>query len=66
MKRRWSADKRTVAPVPDLEQLDELVKRFGTSLHSYRGEGRLGPALWERPRCQVCSGANCLTALTSS
>ena len=42
MKRRWSADKRTVAPVPDLEQLDELLKRFGTSLHSYRGEGRLG------------------------
>ena len=41
MKRRWSADRSTVAQVPDLEQLDELLKRFGTSLHSYRGEGRL-------------------------
>ena len=41
VKRRWSADRSTVAQVPDLEQLDELLKRFGTSLHSYRGEGRL-------------------------
>ena len=41
MKRRWSADTSASAQVPDLAQLDELLKRFGTSLHSYRGEGRL-------------------------